>query len=1018
MYQLIYSIVITLLVAGCAVQHETISVKQKVLAYIHQEIKDPEKVEQIEAKINAMSEKEVIELLNQIDSEKNIQPERQHWNEIYQQVETAYQSGHYSQGIEFAEKAYQYALKNFGETDSDTLASINNLAELYRSQGRYGKAEPLYKRCLQLTEEVLGPKHSNTLTSINNLAVLYYSQGSYGEAEPLYKRCLQLREEVLGPKHPSTLQSINNLAGLYESQGRYGEAEPLYKRCLQLREEVLRPKHPDTLTSINNLAALYESQGRYGEAEPLYKRCLQLREEVLGPKHPGTLTSINNLALLYDSQGRYGEAEPIYKRCLQLNEEVLGPKHPHTLASINNLAALYESQGRYGEAEPLYKRCLQLSEEALLANHPQTLASINNLAGLYRSQGRYGEAEPLYKRCLRLKKEVLGPKHPDTLRSINNLAFLYESQGRYGEAEPLYKRCLQLSEEVLGPKHPDTLSILLNYSACLVMLKQDNQALLHLKKLELSLRHYAGDMLKTTQQLRVRRKFMMSKSNFQDVLFTLAFQSNNPSIQAFAGDVILRWKCVQEEAETIMNRMVHSSQDPRIIQLGKTINGLRQQMSVFNPKADMNSLIQELEQQEVKLAQLSNAYQHYLNKSNVRMDDLKLMLPSKTAVIELKQYQHVNFKAYKLEDMHLAAALILPNAERIILEDLGPRKEILAIFEKVRNAKTQQGKTPALKQLYSKLFGVFDPHIAQAETIYISPDGLTHQIAFSRLILPDGRFWVQRQTLCRIQTSRDLMDQNKTIGNQGTLVAMGGIDFDHFPDIKITKSDQKTADAATHKSIQRMAKRNEAFKPLPFSKKEIQQIAPYYQARWKKTPQLFKETNASEYQIKHLDTPPHVLHLSTHGFYLSASEDRAERPMMLSGLALAGSNLGLKGKRDTGNEDGILFAIEVAGLNLSGTELVVLSACDTGKGAIDYSEGVYGLLRAFRLAGAHDVMMTLWPLYDQSSSEFLSQFYQTWLGSAKMTPSNALRQTQLSFIKQNKDSTLWAPYVMVGGKLQ
>jgi CHAT domain-containing protein len=441
-------------------------------------------------------------------------------------------------------------------------------------------------------------------------------------------------------------------------------------------------------------------------------------------------------------------------------------------------------------------------------------------------------------------------------------------------------------------------------------------------------------------------------------------------------------------------------------------------MSIFNPKADMNALIQKLEQQEVKLAQLSNAYQHYLNKSNVRMDDLKLMLPPKTAVIELKQYQHFNFKTGELEEMRLAAALILPNAERIILEDLGPRKDALAIFEKVRIAKTQQERTSALKQLYSKLFGVFDQHIAQAKTIYISPDGLTHQIAFSRLVLPDGRFWVQRQTLCRIQTSRDLMNQHKKASNQGTLVAMGGIDFNHFPDVNVTSSAPKTDDVATHRSIQRTAETTPEFKPLTFSQIEIQNIVPFYQARWKKTPQIYQGANASEYQIKHLDTPPHILHLSTHGFYLSASEDHTERPMMLSGLALAGSNLGLKGKKDKGNEDGILFAIEVAGLNLSGTELVVLSACDTGKGTIDKSEGVYGLLRAFRLAGAQDDMMTLWPLYDQSSSEFLSHFYKTWLSSAKMTPSKALRQTQLSFIEQNKDSTLWAPYVMVGGGLQ
>ena len=122
------------------------------------------------------------------------------------------------------------------------------------------------------------------------------------------------------------------------------------------------------------------------------------------------------------------------------------------------------------------------------------------------------------------------------------------------------------------------------------MLKQENQALLNFKKIELSLRHYAGDVLKSTQKLRVRRKFMFSESKFQQFLFTLAFQSKNSSIMAFAGDVILRWKCVQEEAETIMNRLIHSSQDPRIIQLGQNIISLRKQMSIFNPKVDMNAL--------------------------------------------------------------------------------------------------------------------------------------------------------------------------------------------------------------------------------------------------------------------------------------------------------------------------------------------------------------------------------------------------------------------------------------------
>jgi len=986
-----------------------------------------------------------------------LSPERYYWKDINKEVVKTYQSGLYSQGIKDAKKAYQYALKNFGEKDKDTLTSSNILAVLYVSQGMYEEAEAQHKRCLQLSEEVLGAKHPDTLTSINNLARLYVSQGRYGEAEPLYKRCIKLSEEVLGKNHPDTLTSINNLAGLYESQGKYGEAELLFKRCIQLSEEILGIEHHITFGSINNLAVLYESQGRYGEAETLYKQCLQQCDKVLGPKHPNFLTSINNLAVLYESQGRYGEAETLYKQSLQQSKEILGPKHPDTFRNRNNLAGLYKLQGRYGEAETLYKRCLQLSEEILGTKHPFTIGSINNIASIYKlkkkygkaeqfykrslqlseqvlgvkhpdtvakinnlgllyiSQGRYEEAELLLKRCIQLMEDILGPKHPSKLTSINNLALLYLSQGKYVKAESFYKLCLQLCEEVLGPKHPDTLSTLLSYTICLTLLKQNKNALLNLKKLELSMRYYAGDTLKSTQQLRVRRNFMSYNSDFQSVLLTLAFQSKNPSILSFAGDVILRWKCVQEEAETIMNRLLHSSQDPRVIKLGQLINNLRRQMSIFNRKVDMSALIKKLERYEVELANLSNAYQHYLNKSNVRMDDLKLILPPKTAVIELKQYFHFNFKTGELEDTHLAAVLILPNAKSIIWEDLGLLKDKRILLEKVRTVETLGEKTFALKQLYSKIFGVFDKQISQAKTIYISPDGFTNNIAFSRLILPDGRFWIERQNICRIQTSRDLFDQANPI-NQGTLVAMGGIDYNQFPNISLEPNSKTTDNYAYERIIKSTSERIESFKSLRYSKIEVENIKMFYQLSQKKIPLIFSGNSASEYQLKHLKSSPHVLHLSTHGFYLEYSEYVTERPMLLSGLAMAGCNLGLKGKKGPRNEDGILYSIEVAGLNLSGTELVVLSACDTGKGTIDFSEGVYGLLRAFRLAGAHNIMITLWSLQDLSASDFLTIFYKTWLSKSNMTPLKALRQTQLSFIKKNKDSTLWAPYVLIGGK--
>ena len=185
---------------------------------------------------------------------------------------------------------------------------------------------------------------------------------------------------------------------------------------------------------------------------------------------------------------------------------------------------------------------------------------------------------------------------------------------------------------------------------------------------------------------------------------------------------------------------------------------------------------------------------------------------------------------------------------------------------------------------------------------------------------------------------------------------------------------------------------------------------------------VYKKTAATEHQLKSLKQPPRILHLSTHGFYLNDPELSSwseEAPLLLSGLALCGANNGLKGMVDEYGDDGLLYSMEVLGLNLQGTLLVSLSACDTGKGVIDYSEGVYGLVRAFRTAGARSVLMTLRPVGDRSSEDFMEAFYERWLGSPdSIGPAEALHQTRLYFIghpnERYREPEIWSPYVMVG----
>ena len=198
--------------------------------------------------------------------------------------------------IQYLDKAIELQ-KEFG-LEEDLASSLNNLAYLYDSQGRYDKAEPLYEQALELRQRLLGENHPDVASSLNNLAGLYDSQGRYEEAEPLYEQALELTKRHLGENHPHVATSLNNLAGLYHAQGRYKKAKPLYLQALELRQRHLGENHPDVANSLNNLAGLYYSLADNTKAEPLYLQALELCERVLGENHPNTITIRKNLKRL------------------------------------------------------------------------------------------------------------------------------------------------------------------------------------------------------------------------------------------------------------------------------------------------------------------------------------------------------------------------------------------------------------------------------------------------------------------------------------------------------------------------------------------------------------------------------------------------------------------------------------------------------------------------------------------------------------------------------------------------
>jgi tetratricopeptide (TPR) repeat protein len=325
----------------------------------------------------------------------------------------------------------QIAALQAEDPDSPLLDSLyQSLGETYDQRLERGiavnrpqeeaKAIATFQSAIARHESLTDP--TPLATSLSYLALLYKAQGRYSEAEPLYGRSLSIREQQLGADHPDVATSLNNLAGLYQAQGRYSEAEPLYGRSLSIREQQLGTNHPDVATSLNNLAELYRVQKRYEKAETLYVRALQIREEQLG-----RAVTLNNLGLLYCEQGRYSEAEPLLLEAIEIDRELLGEEHPDLATDLHNLALVYREQGRYSEAESLFLQALQLKQRTLSENHPLIADSLYALGSLYGRQGRHSEAETLLTQALDIDRYIFGNEHPKIAEDLSALANLYKT---------------------------------------------------------------------------------------------------------------------------------------------------------------------------------------------------------------------------------------------------------------------------------------------------------------------------------------------------------------------------------------------------------------------------------------------------------------------------------------------------------------------------------------------------------------------------------------------------------------
>jgi CHAT domain-containing protein/Tfp pilus assembly protein PilF len=940
-----------------------------------------------------------------------------------------YSQGNYSAAEPLLKRSLSIYEKALGSNHPDVATSLNNLAALYRTQGNYSAAEPLYKRSLSIYEKALGSNHPDVALSLNNLAELYRTQGNYSAAEPLYKRSLSIYEKALGSNHPDVAQSLNNLAQLYRTQGNYSAAEPLLKRSLSIYEKALGSNHPDVAQSLNNLAALYSSQGNYSAAEPLYKRSLSIYEKALGSNHPDVATSLNNLAALYDSQGNYSTAEPLYKRSLSITEKALGSNHPNVALSLNNLAGLYSSQGNYSAAEPLLKRSLSITEKALGSNHPNVALSLNNLAGLYSSQGNYSAAEPLYKRSLSIYEKALGSNHPDVATSLNNLAELYRTQGNYSAAEPLYKRSLSIDKKALGSNHP-SVATSLNNLALLYEALGDIPKTIEYSTRGLAVEDKNIKLIFAVGNEKRKQDYARTFTGATYRIISLAINKgkDNQSAKDLALTTVLQRKGLVLDAVTDSIQILQTQEkDPEVKKLIEDWRQLSSQLSnaVNTGKNDQASL-QQLENQrqelEEKITTKSATFREAVN--SVTLTDVQKKIPIDGALVEIVQYKPFNIKAKKDSEnwgQPRYAAAVLRNQGQAQWVDLGDAKEIdkQAFSFHDSLSKDRKADKKVGNEAYQKLMQPIIPLLGDAKHILISPDGQLTQIPFEALRDDQGKFLVEKYQFSYLATGRDLVKVANSNNQTSPPLLIGGVDYSNLGTIP-----KNTTTASTRVSNKRSVDLGSLeFGYLEGTLTEVQAIKGFLP-----NSQVLSGTQASEEAIKQVMAPS-ILHLATHGFFLPNKKQdikpdttptvdgkkpvdlNVENPFLRSGIILAGFN---KRNQLNDRDDGVLTAQEFTAINLRGTKLVVLSACETGKGDILAGDGVYGLRRALTIAGAESQVISLWNVNDEKTKDLMVKYYKNL--KAGMGRHEALRQAQLDFIKDPNTTRpyFWAAFIPSG----
>jgi CHAT domain-containing protein/tetratricopeptide (TPR) repeat protein len=842
--------------------------------------------------------------------------------------------------------------------------------------------------------------------------------------QPLVERALAMAERTRGPNDPIAAIVRRDLGRVFHRDRQFAKALPLFERAAATFEQVLGPEHPRTLDAWTSLSATYGALGQRPKAEQLAQRALDVGEKVLGPDHPQLTLILITLANRRQDAEDLDAAEAFVRRGLRIAEKTLGEMHIQTGILLNNLASLLITKGNFDEAATLLGRSLVIDQTLRPDDAPDLAITLQNLGVVARQRKDYAAAEDYYLRALALRRRTLGPDHPEIALNLNNLANVYRLQRDIPKALDTHFQALHILERTAGPYSGGTILSLGNIARTYAEIGDVAHAIEFQRRVDTAIETQVALNLAIGSE-RQKLVFASSMADRTDRTISLDVDTRftHPDATGLATLVVLQRKGrvldVMTDAFASVRQRLASAADRELLDQLRNTTGELARLALGNAgNASSGDRVTAIERLETRKEQLESALsdrsaEFRAQVSPVTLDAVQALIPDDAALIEFAVYRPFDPKAESNATAYgvprYVAYVVLPHQPPRGF-DLGPAAAIDDGVEQLRHAlrdPNRQDVTVLSRRLDALVLQPVRAVMGNSTRLLISPDGALNLVPFEALRDEQNRYAVERYAISYLSSGRDLLrlQVRRTSHSAAVVVAdpaFGG------PDAGVSGAEDTPAGKA-RRSVTSVDDLSDAyFARLEGTGQEAQRI----KALFPEATVLARE-RATKSALVALDAP-RVLHIATHGFFLRDSAHRIPNPLLRSGLALAGANTG---SRITGNQTtdaGILTALEASTLNLWGTRLVTLSACDTGVGEVRNGEGVYGLRRAFLLAGAETLVMSLWPVRDSVTREMMTAYY-TGLRQG-LGRGDALRQAQRAMLARTarRHPFYWASFIQAG----